>query len=520
MPALDRILALEPRVDHIVIETSGLALPKPLVQAFQWPGVRSRVTVDGVVAVVDGPALAEGRVAPDMAALAAQRGADPSLDHDDPVEEVFGDQVACADLVVLSKGDLLDAGARWRRRGRGSRRHLGRAVKIVAVERGRIDPAVLLGLGLAVEDEIDGRRTLHDGMLDHEHDDFDSFVVELPAVARAGGAGGAGAGGGGGGGRAAGQGVRRGGGQADAAAGAGGGAAGGVIHYDRAWGPGERAGDAAGGDRAEGPRPGGGRGDPRGGPSGEMHILNVTTASLDDLVEPVDLGQAPARDGGGVLLRQRPRGAGRGVARTGMPELRLARAARPAASDVGRSLGREGGGAGAGGPGAAARRLRLVALRLRPAGGGGARARASRWRCCRASAGRTTRGWRRFRRCRREQAALLGYFREGGPENMRGAAGAAGGLPARRPAAARPLPRAGCVPGGRSWRRRPGRPVVPILFYRSMLLAGDVAPVEALAAALEAEGIAAVPVFVPSLRDAASLGVVEAASGGCGRRRS
>ena len=192
VPALDRILALEPRVDHIVIETSGLALPKPLVQAFQWPGVRSRVTVDSVVAVVDGLALAEGRVAQDMAALAAQRGADPALDHDDPVEEVFGDQVACADLVVLTKGDLLDAGALAAARARVEG-HLGRAVKIVAVEQGRIEPAALLGLGLAVEDAIEGRRTLHDGMLDHEHDDFDSFVVELPAVARAGGAGGAGA---------------------------------------------------------------------------------------------------------------------------------------------------------------------------------------------------------------------------------------------------------------------------------------------------------------------------------------
>ena len=51
-------------VEHIVIETSGLALPKPLVQAFHWPAIKSRVTVDGVVAVVDGAALADGRVAP------------------------------------------------------------------------------------------------------------------------------------------------------------------------------------------------------------------------------------------------------------------------------------------------------------------------------------------------------------------------------------------------------------------------------------------------------------------------
>ena len=119
VPALDLILSREPRVDHILIETSGLALPKPLVQAFQWPGVKSRVTVDSVVAVVDGPALAEGRVAQDEEALAAQRAADPSLDHDDPVEEVFGDQVACADLVVLTKGDLLDDGGAGAARGAG-----------------------------------------------------------------------------------------------------------------------------------------------------------------------------------------------------------------------------------------------------------------------------------------------------------------------------------------------------------------------------------------------------------------
>src|SRR6202162_5732879 len=110
IPALDTILARAP--DHIVIETSGLALPKPLVQAFLWPAIRNRVTIDGVIAVVDGVALAEGRVAADLAALARQRAADNALEHDNPIEEVFEDQVACADLVVLNKRALLDgAGA-------------------------------------------------------------------------------------------------------------------------------------------------------------------------------------------------------------------------------------------------------------------------------------------------------------------------------------------------------------------------------------------------------------------------
>ena len=105
VPALDAILARE-GVEHIVIETSGLALPKPLVQAFHWPAIKNRVTVDGVVVVVDGAALADGRVAADLDALAAQRAADTALAHDDPVEEVFEDQIACADLVVLNKRDL------------------------------------------------------------------------------------------------------------------------------------------------------------------------------------------------------------------------------------------------------------------------------------------------------------------------------------------------------------------------------------------------------------------------------
>ncbi len=181
-PALETILAARPAVDHILIETSGLALPKPLVQAFQWPDIRSRVTVDGVVAVVDGAALAAGQVAGDLDALAAQRAADDALDHDDPIEEVFEDQVACADLVILSKVDLLDAAARTAAE-RQVTDHLGRAVKIVAARDGQVDTDVLLGLDADAAAVIDQRRTHHDGEEDHEHDDFDSFVVALDMVA-------------------------------------------------------------------------------------------------------------------------------------------------------------------------------------------------------------------------------------------------------------------------------------------------------------------------------------------------
>src|SRR5712671_3498884 len=182
VPALDTILSRRPPVEHIVIETSGLALPKPLVQAFHWPAIKSRVTVDGVVAVVDGAALADGKVAADVEALGRQRAADPSLEHDDPVEEVFADQIACADLVVLNKRDLLDAPSLERALATVAGA-LPRAVKIVAVSDGKIDPAALLGLGVGTEDDIENRRTRHDQEAEHDHDDFDSFVVPLPEVA-------------------------------------------------------------------------------------------------------------------------------------------------------------------------------------------------------------------------------------------------------------------------------------------------------------------------------------------------
>ena len=181
VPALDTILSRTPKVEHIVIETSGLALPKPLVQAFHWPAIKSRVTVDGVVAVVDGAALADGRVAADLAALARQRAADTALEHDDPIEEVFEDQIACADLVVLNKRDLLDAAGSEKAMATIARA-LPRAVKIVTVADGKVDPAALLGLGVGTEDDIANRRTRHDDEPEHDHDDFDSFVLPLPEI--------------------------------------------------------------------------------------------------------------------------------------------------------------------------------------------------------------------------------------------------------------------------------------------------------------------------------------------------
>jgi cobalamin biosynthesis protein CobW len=181
VPALDAILAKD-GIDHIVIETSGLALPKPLVQAFHWPAIKNRVTVDGVVVVVDGAALAEGRVAADLDALKRQRAADSALMHDDPVEEVFEDQIACADLVVLNKRDLLDEDGLTRARA-AIADTLPRSVKVLTASGGKVDQKLLLGLGIGTENDIDNRWTRHDAEAEHDHDDFDSFVVPLDEIA-------------------------------------------------------------------------------------------------------------------------------------------------------------------------------------------------------------------------------------------------------------------------------------------------------------------------------------------------
>lgn len=184
LPAIEAILDRPEPPDHILIETSGLALPKPLVKAFAWPEVKARVTVDGVVTVVDSKAVAEGRFADDESAVQAQREADESLDHDNPLEEVFEDQLLCADMVVLNKLDLLDDSSADRIEADLSA-HLRPGVRFVRAREAAVDPAVLLGLDAGAEDDLDSRPShhdSHDGEDDHDHDDFDSFTLSLASI--------------------------------------------------------------------------------------------------------------------------------------------------------------------------------------------------------------------------------------------------------------------------------------------------------------------------------------------------
>ena len=182
LPTMQKLLDRPNPPEHIIIETSGLALPKPLVKAFQWPDIRTRATVDGVIALIDADAVAAGRFATDEVALAAARAADPNLDHDSPLEELFEEQLACADMVVLNKADLVDA-ATLAEVERMVRAETRTGVGIVRADHGAVDVGALLGITAAAEDDLDSRPSHIDGMEDHDHDDFDSFVLSGGEVA-------------------------------------------------------------------------------------------------------------------------------------------------------------------------------------------------------------------------------------------------------------------------------------------------------------------------------------------------
>jgi cobalamin biosynthesis protein CobW len=181
IPTIEALMALPQRPDHILIETSGLALPKPLLKAFDWPAIRSKITVDGVIALADAEAVAAGRFAPDVAAVDAQRLADDSIDHETPLSEVFEDQLACADIVLMTKADLAgEAGLAAARKVIEA--ESPRVIPILSISEGIIDPALILGLNAAAEDDLAARPSHHDGHDDHEHDDFDTVVIDLPEI--------------------------------------------------------------------------------------------------------------------------------------------------------------------------------------------------------------------------------------------------------------------------------------------------------------------------------------------------
>ena len=183
IPTMEKLLASPRKIDHIIIETSGLALPQPLVRAFNWPEIKSRVTVDGVITVVDAKALSDGRFADDEAAIAAQRAADPNVDHENPIQELFNDQLNSAELVLLNKSDLLNAAEAQSLRTT-LMEQVRKGTSLVQTAHGIIDVALLLGQKAHAQDDMHNRLSTHEmeGETQHDHDDFKTFIVALPST--------------------------------------------------------------------------------------------------------------------------------------------------------------------------------------------------------------------------------------------------------------------------------------------------------------------------------------------------
>lgn len=187
LPVMQELVARRDDIDHILIETSGLALPKPLVQAFSWPEIKQHFTVDAVITVVDGPAVAAGRFADSEEQVQAQRQADESLNHDPSLRELLEDQLSAADLVVVSKNDLLDEADRERVKAIITSK-VPAEVKTTYISHGEAELEVLMGIESAAEEKIDQVHNHHDHHHghgrhhDHAHDHFDSFVITLGEV--------------------------------------------------------------------------------------------------------------------------------------------------------------------------------------------------------------------------------------------------------------------------------------------------------------------------------------------------
>lgn len=187
LPVMKELVARRDDIDHILIETSGLALPKPLVQAFNWPEIKQHCTVDAVVTVIDGPAVAAGRFAHDTEQVQKQRLEDENLDHDPSLRELLDDQLSAADLVAVSKNDLLDETQRDQVKSVVSAK-VPEAVKTIYTSNGEVSLDVLIGIESAAEERINHVHTHHDHHHEHgehhehAHDHFDSFVISLGEV--------------------------------------------------------------------------------------------------------------------------------------------------------------------------------------------------------------------------------------------------------------------------------------------------------------------------------------------------
>lgn len=179
LPVMLELLKQREKLDGIVIETSGLALPQPLLEAFRWPALRTAVTVDSVITLVDGEAVAAGHVVGNADAVERQRRLDPELDHLDSLEDLFVDQLRSADLVLISRADRLSPDA-LTAVGNRIRPHLRPGTAVVPSQQGQLPPALLPGLDPRAKPDLPEPGSSHHDH--HHHAPVTSVVLNVPGA--------------------------------------------------------------------------------------------------------------------------------------------------------------------------------------------------------------------------------------------------------------------------------------------------------------------------------------------------
>lgn len=137
-----------PRFDHLVIESTGISEPMPVAATFDWTfddGSRlgDLAALDTMVTVVDASTFL-GEVA--RGASLAQRGLGAAAGDERSIADLLIDQVEFADVVLISKLDLVSAAAGGA--VKATVRRLNPRARVHALPRGEIAAAEVIGTGL------------------------------------------------------------------------------------------------------------------------------------------------------------------------------------------------------------------------------------------------------------------------------------------------------------------------------------------------------------------------------------